>query len=288
MNNNRESEPEAPLLLKTSLDLKDSRTRGPPSKQNLLSASLTKNTKGNAASSVESSSSSSSSSVTISEVDQEESVADTINSRRYQQPKAQYKTKYNATVAPNAYCSNFYRQYLWEEKKLQNHVERVVNAKPRVDCMLPPIDLYQVCKVHKMREKAARIKQRNQENQQMVKRLTLALTDRKGAIDCWNDTPLQRSARDSRRKQTKKLIDRENLHLLERIAAVSKMCHLDNPILKPKQRYNAKSSVSIGVVYSGDIFKTKLKAVAGKKKNNPIKLVLYRAETLNFSYYNLS
>lgn len=145
--------------------------------------------------------------------------SETTNNRGYRQ-RNYFKPQFNASVAPSADCSNLLRQYMWEESKLQNHVERIINVRPRVDCKLPQTSLEQMCQVHKIKEQGARIRMQARENQDIVRRLTQTLTDRRAAVDCWNEAPRATNPRQVAIKNNQKKIDRENSHILERLTAV--------------------------------------------------------------------
>lgn len=135
--------------------------------------------------------------------------------------KTYWKSEYDGLVAPNTVYWQRYLHYLWEENKLQHHVERIINARPRVDCKPPLINPKYFFNPKKLEDVRECYRVRDYQNEDMVRRIALAVSSqRKNRVDCWNKKEQRRFNTIPFAKQRLRQVKKDNGLLLEKVLAV--------------------------------------------------------------------
>lgn len=136
--------------------------------------------------------------------------------------KTYCKSEYNGLVAPNPLYWQRYLHYIWEENKLQRHVERIINARPRVDCRAPLINPKYFFNPKKFKDVDACYRLQNERNEDLMRRISLAVSsDRRNRVDCWNSNKPARFNNAPFARERLRQVKKDNVLLLERVMAVS-------------------------------------------------------------------
>jgi hypothetical protein len=136
--------------------------------------------------------------------------------------KTFWKEEYSGLVAPSEVCCERYLEYLWDEKKLERHVSRIIHAQARVDCKPPLLTAKTFFNSQGLKKTERRMRQHEKQNQELVRRIGIATsTKRRNRIECWNDLYLIRSDPTPEKKLRARQLKNANVVLLERIMAVS-------------------------------------------------------------------
>lgn len=159
-------------------------------------------------------------------VNQRGSVRDSVvlqNDKNYSR-RTHFKSDYSGLTRPVNDGSRLYHSYLWDENKQKQHVERVINIKPRVDHAAPDVNSFHLFSMQKMRDMNRRKQKLDDENRIIVDRVSKIMSDGRSDLDCWNPEPYKPDDSYYKREATKKR-ERENSFILERLVSVSVIQH---------------------------------------------------------------